>query len=94
MDSLLALRPRLALATATLVLAVTAASGASADCSNGADCLATVDTNTVQVLPDGTARKCGGPIAMLRQNVETGEVVQPRLSLATRCLSARSSPWS
>jgi hypothetical protein len=53
-----------------------AASRASADCSSGAAYAATVKGNTVQIVLEETSRKCGGPIPMLRQDTQTGEVVK------------------
>ena len=70
---------------AALLLCVAGAGVARADCSGGAEYNVTVTGNTVQVLPELTARKCGGPIGMLRQNVDTGEVVE----LANDCDEGR-----
>ena len=73
-DSLVdARRYALALVVACVGLAAGAAP-ARADCASGADYVAEVMAGTVKVLPDGTSRKCGGPIPMLRENVGTGEV--------------------
>jgi hypothetical protein len=80
---LLLLGSRVVFAFALLAVAF-ATRPAAADCANGADYYVTVNGSTVAVRPEGTVRRCGGPIPMLRQDTSTGEVVE----LSGYCVSS------
>ena len=68
----------------TLLALLPLAQTAKANCSRGADYDITVTNSTVQICPGGTTRTCGGAIEMLRQNVDSGEVV----ALANFCVDS------
>jgi hypothetical protein len=75
-------KPLLALAS----IAVLCSTGrARADCSSGAEYGAVVNANTVQISLEETSRTCGGAIPMLRQDTQTGAVVE----LAGECVSGQ-----
>jgi hypothetical protein len=57
---------------------------ARADCARGAYYEVTVTDSTVQICPGATKRTCGESTKMLRQNVDTGEVVE----LADFCVTS------